>query len=338
MRCRTGLALLVAALGWAQSLRAVEMADSTFCGDDHYFVVAEPVGWVAIEEPEGMSSESLGLGRSFGSRPPDGTPGAEGVSLVTRVLPSPYRAPDSDPRDVLAAALDLLTLTGAEFSELTELKLAHPAMPSAGVRIEVGPVRFYVVAVAVPRAGGSAAIFTLTTSGEASPEQLGILQTMLASFRYDGDAACHPDADGVAQKQPFERSPWREDPRNEAMRAADQRSTASLGYSPLRAAQACAVRAQLMVPVDCHPAELEGKPVFLVDTHGVPGMPRTPDELAWHGRQIALRWCFETRAASAAPRLVFTTDEADRYQSFDCKAMRLGAAFRGRLAAPAAPR
>jgi len=233
-----------------------------------------------------------------------------------------------------------MTIAGAEFGELRELKVAHPRLPSAAVQVIGARGNSYLVAIGVPRGGGSHAVLALTVSGRgATPGEIDALKAMLASFRYDPDHYCYPKGDEV-EKLRMERKHWSRDSQDAEMWKAASDRFGARDFSLQRAALGCILRSQLFVPVACGPTEIDGKPVFLVDFYGDRknhGGTPVSDLMDQHGRQIAIPWCFETRAAASPPRLVFRSDEPGTFQAFDCKEMRLGAPFHGEPSRPEEP-
>jgi hypothetical protein len=330
-RCAAG-SLLLAALACPVAAFAEAPDPDAFCGDDSYFWVKDPAGWQRLPERERRSGD---LAFSYGVRPPDGAPGADAVTLSIRVMGSRYEAPDADPRDILFGTLTLLTAGGAQFDGLQELRIAHPSLPSEGIRVVGASANVYVIAVAVPRGGGSHAVLTMLVKERvAKPAELDAMSSMLASFRYDPDHRCYPKGD-VVEKLPMERreSSWPE-PSEQKARAAD---TAARGFSLERALMGATIREKLFVPIGGGLVEIDGKPAVLIDYYGDQkgyGGNSLSEFLDGHARQIALPWCFETLRAPSAPPIVFRVEGKDGFQRFDCKAMRFSKTFRGEVRRP----
>jgi hypothetical protein len=109
---------------------------------------------------------------------------------------------------------------------------------------------------------------------------------------------------------------------------------AAHGFSLRRAAGSCFALSKLFVPIDCHLTEIDGKAVYLVDFYG--GRATSPGEskselIDKFANRVAQPWCFETRSAPKAPRLVFQTDTPGTFSEYSCTEMLLGKRFEGKL-------
>jgi len=167
-------------------------------------------------------------------------------------------------------------------------------------------------------------------TGEITAVDLEALRATLASFRYDPNLSCYPTADQKIEKRPLIRvdssSGYPEDS------VEGKEFDAARGFSLRRASGACVQFYKLFVPIGCFLAKIDGKPVFLVDLCPDRDRALTSESIEQLAFRVAEPWCFETRSAAKAPKLVFHLDATtDTFSEYSCTEMRLGKKFEGKL-------
>jgi hypothetical protein len=160
------MTLVIGILHWSVARSAVaEPVDAdAYCSDDSYYWVHEPEGWQQTDSP---AEDPYSILFQPSGPNPD-------VTISVKVRGSEREKPDTDPRDLLSDVIvTVSTFIGASPSPIRELKIAHPSMPSAGASFKGDTGTVDIVAVVVPRGGGSFALFSLTRKdGEASAKDL----------------------------------------------------------------------------------------------------------------------------------------------------------------------
>ena len=289
---RSFLALFVVALFGVSGIGHDGNSEAVrYCGDDYYFRLSPPRGWVDQVGYEGSGVEIVlaPSGKGFG---------IEGLEISVGL-----RRMASDDLDFqISRAAAELTMRKAP-KAIRDGTIQHPRLPSRSAILDFEDLQVYYVMMDAQSGRGYVVAAVLSRAAEKlSPGDLDTFETLVASLHYDAQRVCEEGPDDTTVERvvspPAARAPYVE--------TTSPKSTKGR-RAMLRALLGCDLLSRLFVPVQCMPGRLAGSPAVLAEFDRDDS--RSAEKLLETFRdRVAVTYCWAARS-HALPRLAFGTRE-----------------------------